>query len=168
MKGFLRRRVRFGLEPAAFKRRVIDRNTAGSSSTRKVVKPASPITHLTGAKKTSPDGWRKPKYCRSSFTHVVLKRERAAVQLYDGSADREAEAKPPLFRRKERLKDALLLRRRQARTTISYADYNSPSSVVAVLTEIVRRAGATPSIASMAFMKRLRRICCSWTGSPRT
>src|SRR6185312_14193202 len=51
---------------------------------------------------------------------------RAAVQLYDGSADRKAKAKPTLFRRKERLKDALLLRWRQSRTTIGYADHNSP------------------------------------------
>src|SRR4029078_6203212 len=40
--------------------------------------------------------------------------------------DREAEAKSPFFRRKERLKDPLLMRRRQSRTTISYADYNAP------------------------------------------
>ena len=89
------------------------------------------------------------------------------MQLYDGSADREAEAKPPLFRRKKRLKDLLLLRR----MAIPYHNQLCglqfpPHSSLLFLLNMSRRVGATPSIASIAFMKRLRRICCSWIGSP--
>src|SRR5689334_3171551 len=108
--------------PAAFKSRVIDRSTAGSSSTRKVVKPASPITPPHTAKNTLGD-WRwQSKYRRGAFGHVVLKRERAAVQLHNRGADRQAKAESTLFCCKKRLKHLLFFRRWQARTPVRNAD----------------------------------------------
>jgi hypothetical protein len=42
-----------------------------------------------------------------------------------------------------------------------------PSSVAAVLIEMVRRAGGTFFVASIAFTKRLSNVCCNCTGSLR-
>src|SRR5262249_35457560 len=81
--------------------------------------------HLTKENLISWSWWRQLKYSHGPFTHVVLKRKRAAVELHDRSADRKTKPKTSLFCREEWLENALFLGWWQPCTTIRYPHFDS-------------------------------------------